>query len=375
MAATVSVRVCERMKSSSIGRPHPSRERRERTPAARFHRGRCLRPCSPGRPDTRSSHTRRRATGISPPVECLPNEWSTFVALLQVWGVGGVSGPYGLTGWTSEVMAPRIPAKTCRSEEQILSLIGAAFLALALIDFLRTDVSVVEAERGAPPHVGSFAWERTRRRGRPGGRGGPRPPGQGGATRPLRLSAAWPARRRSRRSPWRCSGPAPWCSRRPRRPCSSRRSRIKPACPLSSTVPSCWRSTLLMPPLMCPVTAPPPRPRPCRCQDRFPKVAAAAPMASPSQRIVPRGRLVLVGDLDLAVGPALEDRGIELIPDPRVRVQRLHGLVVDLGVRNAVVGPSEDQQRVLLAHHVPSLSMPDPAREGLLKDLSRGCSR
>ena len=59
-------------------------------------------------------------------------------------------GQAGLTGWTSEVARPvaaSIAHRTGRSEDEILSLIGAAFLAMALIAFLRTVISVIEAGR------------------------------------------------------------------------------------------------------------------------------------------------------------------------------------------------------------------------------------
>jgi len=59
-------------------------------------------------------------------------------------------GQAGLTGWTSEVARPvaaSIARRTGRSEDEILSLIGAAFLAMALVAFLRTVISVIEAGR------------------------------------------------------------------------------------------------------------------------------------------------------------------------------------------------------------------------------------
>jgi hypothetical protein len=59
-------------------------------------------------------------------------------------------GQVGLTGWTREIARPvasSLAHRTGRSENQILSLIGAGFLAIALIDFLRTVIAVIEAER------------------------------------------------------------------------------------------------------------------------------------------------------------------------------------------------------------------------------------
>jgi hypothetical protein len=58
-------------------------------------------------------------------------EW-TFAAMGQV----------GLTGWTKVAAQP---------VAQILSLIGAAFLAIAVIDFLRQVDAVIAAGRTAPP--------------------------------------------------------------------------------------------------------------------------------------------------------------------------------------------------------------------------------
>ena len=49
-------------------------------------------------------------------------------------------GQVGLTGWTrtaAQPVARAIARRTGRPEAQILALIGAAFLAIALIDFLR----------------------------------------------------------------------------------------------------------------------------------------------------------------------------------------------------------------------------------------------
>ena len=59
-------------------------------------------------------------------------------------------GQAGLTGWTREVARPvarSIARRTGRPEAEILSLIGAAFLAIALIDFLREVDAVITAGR------------------------------------------------------------------------------------------------------------------------------------------------------------------------------------------------------------------------------------
>ena len=61
-------------------------------------------------------------------------------------------GQVGLTGWTGVAAKPlaRRSRRTGRPEAQILSLIGAAFLAIALIDFLREVDAVIAAGRTAP---------------------------------------------------------------------------------------------------------------------------------------------------------------------------------------------------------------------------------
>jgi hypothetical protein len=67
------------------------------------------------------------------------SKWN-FVAMGQV----------GLTGWTRAVAQPvarSIARRTGRPEPEILSLIGAAFLAIALIDFLRQLDAVITAGR------------------------------------------------------------------------------------------------------------------------------------------------------------------------------------------------------------------------------------
>jgi hypothetical protein len=67
------------------------------------------------------------------------SKWN-FVAMGQV----------GLTGWTREVAKPvasSIARRTGRPEAEILSLIGAAFLAVTLIDFIRNVDAVIAAGR------------------------------------------------------------------------------------------------------------------------------------------------------------------------------------------------------------------------------------
>jgi hypothetical protein len=63
-------------------------------------------------------------------------------------------GQVGLTGWTRVAARPvarAVARKTGRPEAQILSLIGAGFLAIAVIDFLREVDAVITAGRTAPP--------------------------------------------------------------------------------------------------------------------------------------------------------------------------------------------------------------------------------
>jgi hypothetical protein len=59
-------------------------------------------------------------------------------------------GQAGLTGWTREAAKPvarAVARRTGRPEPEILSLIGAVFLAIALIDFLRNVDAVIAAGR------------------------------------------------------------------------------------------------------------------------------------------------------------------------------------------------------------------------------------
>jgi hypothetical protein len=61
-------------------------------------------------------------------------------------------GQVGLTGWTGKVARPvahSIARRTGRPEPEILALIGAVFLAITLIDFLRNLDAVVAAGRAS----------------------------------------------------------------------------------------------------------------------------------------------------------------------------------------------------------------------------------
>jgi len=65
------------------------------------------------------------------------------------WNLAAM-GQAGLTGRTRVIAQPvarAIARKTGRSEADILSLIGAAFLAMALIGFVRTVDTVIKAGR------------------------------------------------------------------------------------------------------------------------------------------------------------------------------------------------------------------------------------
>jgi hypothetical protein len=62
-------------------------------------------------------------------------------------------GQAGLTGWTREAAKPvarSIARRTGRPEAEILSLIGAVFLAITVIDFLRNIDTVIAAGRTGP---------------------------------------------------------------------------------------------------------------------------------------------------------------------------------------------------------------------------------
>ena len=59
-------------------------------------------------------------------------------------------GQAGLTGWTREVAKPvarAVARRTGRPKAEILSLIGAVFLAITVIDFLRDVDAVIAAGR------------------------------------------------------------------------------------------------------------------------------------------------------------------------------------------------------------------------------------
>jgi hypothetical protein len=72
-------------------------------------------------------------------------------------------GQMGLAGWTrvaAKPLARAVARKTGRPEAQILSLIGAGFLAISLIDFLRQVDAVIAAGR-TTPSVGQGRSSRT----------------------------------------------------------------------------------------------------------------------------------------------------------------------------------------------------------------------
>jgi hypothetical protein len=59
-------------------------------------------------------------------------------------------GQAGLTGWTKVAARPvarAVARRTGRPEAQILALIGAAFLAMAVVNFLREADAVIAAGR------------------------------------------------------------------------------------------------------------------------------------------------------------------------------------------------------------------------------------
>jgi len=61
------------------------------------------------------------------------------------------AGPTGSTKNTAEPVSRSIAHWTGGPEAQILALIGAAVLAITLIDFLRTVDAVITAGRTGPP--------------------------------------------------------------------------------------------------------------------------------------------------------------------------------------------------------------------------------
>jgi len=80
-------------------------------------------------------------------------------------------GQVGLTGWTGVAAKPvarAVARRIGRPEAQILSLIGAGFLAISLVDFLRQVDAVIAAGRprrqpavdAPPPTPGTARWRR-----------------------------------------------------------------------------------------------------------------------------------------------------------------------------------------------------------------------
>jgi hypothetical protein len=72
---------------------------------------------------------------------------------MSKWNVTAM-GQVGLSGLTSKLarrIAPAISRKTGRPEAQVLAMIGAGFLVVSLVDFLRTVDAVVSAGRSRPP--------------------------------------------------------------------------------------------------------------------------------------------------------------------------------------------------------------------------------
>ena len=68
-------------------------------------------------------------------------------------------GQAGLTGWTrtaAQPVARLIARRTGRPEADILALIGAGFLAITLIDFLRNVDAVIAAGRTGPQAGGAL---------------------------------------------------------------------------------------------------------------------------------------------------------------------------------------------------------------------------
>ena len=78
------------------------------------------------------------------------------------WNVEAM-GQAGLSDSTIQVARPvagSIARRTGRSEDEILSLLGAAFLAMTLIDFIRTVIAVVKAGRSGVQRPGEPAARR-----------------------------------------------------------------------------------------------------------------------------------------------------------------------------------------------------------------------
>jgi hypothetical protein len=80
-------------------------------------------------------------------------------------------GEVGLTGWTRVAARPvarAVARRTGRPEAEILAIIGAAFLVITLINFLREVDAVIAAGRTSPqPADDTPAGPRKREAGRP----------------------------------------------------------------------------------------------------------------------------------------------------------------------------------------------------------------
>ena len=66
-------------------------------------------------------------------------------------------GQAGLTGWT-RTAAPPVARRTGRPEADILALIGAGFLAITVIDFLRNVNAVIAAGKPALGRENPSRW-------------------------------------------------------------------------------------------------------------------------------------------------------------------------------------------------------------------------
>jgi len=90
-----------------------------------------------------STRRTRQETGSRPAAGAAQTSAWNWVAM----------GQMGLTGQTRKAAKPvarAIARRTGRPEAQILALIGAGFLAISLIDFLRQVDAVIAAGRPAP---------------------------------------------------------------------------------------------------------------------------------------------------------------------------------------------------------------------------------
>jgi hypothetical protein len=75
------------------------------------------------------------------------------------WNVTAM-GQTGLSGVTAKIAGPiaaAIARRTGRPQAQILALIGAGFLVVSLVDFLRTVDAVIAAGRTSKPPTGTPA--------------------------------------------------------------------------------------------------------------------------------------------------------------------------------------------------------------------------